>query len=272
MFKASLVISFYKKVEFLKPVIDSLMLQTEKNFELIISDDGSPDEVVKQVKDLLSKSDLNYAYVWHEDQGWRKNIILNKSVVQSKSDFLIFIDGDCILHKRFVEEHVRMANRGVVRAGRRVNLSNRVSKKILAGVVTSHYYGFPILLDLLPDSIRKKARDIEQGIYFKSGWVRSFLNNKDKSIKGCNFSIYKQDLIDVNGYDERYNRPSLGEDTDLEARLRRNGVKFLGIRNQAIQYHLYHQQLSRHDNNIDIYNENNRNGVTYTSFGINQEG
>jgi len=270
MYKASLIISFYKKIEFLKPVIDSLMFQSEKNFEVIISDDGSPDEIVRQVKKILAKSDLNYQYVWHEDNGWRKNIILNKSVVQSKSDFLIFIDGDCILHKRFIEEHVRMANRGVVRAGRRVNLSERVSEKILAGAVSSHYYGIPILLELLPDSLRNKAKDVEQGIYIKSRWLRSFLNDKDKSIKGCNFSIFRQDLMEVNGYDERYNHPSLGEDTDLEARLRRNGVKFLGIRNQAIQYHLYHHQLSRHGNNIDIYNGNNRNGVTYTSFGINQ--
>ena len=271
MYKASLIISFYKKVEFLKPVIESLKHQTEKNFEVIMSDDGSSEEAVKEVKALLSKSNLNYQYVWHEDQGWRKNIILNKSVAHSKSDFLIFIDGDCILHKRFVEEHVKMASSGVVRAGRRVNLSPRVSKKILAGAVSPNYYGIPILLELIPDSIKKKARDVEQGIFIKSSWARSFLNDKDRSIKGCNFSIYKQDLMGVNGYDERFNRPSLGEDTDLEARLRRNGVKFLGIRNQAIQYHLYHRQLPRHDNNIDIYKENNENRVTYTSYGINQE-
>ena len=74
-----------------------------------------------------------------------------------------------------------------------------------------------------------------------------------------------------NGYDDRLIKPSLGEVTDLEARLRINGVKLLGIRNQAIQYHLYHRQLPRHDNNIDIYKENNENRVTYTRYGINQE-
>jgi glycosyltransferase involved in cell wall biosynthesis len=271
MYKASLIISFYKKIEFLKPVIDSLTVQTEKNFEVIISDDGSSEEVVKQVEDILSQTELDYQYVWHEDKGWRKNIILNKSVVSSKSDFLIFIDGDCILHKRFVEEHITMAKQGVVRAGRRVNLSPGVSKKIIEGRVSAKYFGLPVLLELLPDSIKKKARDVEQGIYIKNRLIRSTLNDKDRSIKGCNFSIYKQDLIEVNGFDERFNRPSLGEDTDLEARLRRNGIRFLGIRNQAIQYHLYHQQLSRAENNKDIYEENNKNGTTFTSYGIHKE-
>jgi glycosyltransferase involved in cell wall biosynthesis len=271
MYKASIIISFYKKIDFLKPVLDSLILQSEKNFEVIISDDGSHDEVVKQVKSMLSRSNLNFQYVWHEDKGWRKNIILNKSVVHSKSNFLIFIDGDCILHHRFVEEHVKMASRGIVRAGRRVNLSSGVSRKIIEGNTPRKYYENLILLDLLLDSIRKKARDVEQGIYIRSRWIRAYLNDKDRSIKGCNFSIYKQDLLAVNGYDERFDRPSLGEDTDLEARLRRNGVEFLGIRNQAIQYHLYHKQLSREDNNTDIYNDNNKNGVTYTRYGIQKE-
>jgi glycosyltransferase involved in cell wall biosynthesis len=204
MYKASLIVSFYRKVEFLKPVIDSLMLQTEKNFEVIISDDGSPEEAVQEVKAILSKSKLNYQYVWHEDKGWRKNIILNKSVVHSKSDLLIFIDGDCILHKRFVEEHLKMASPGVVRAGRRVNLSARVSKKIIEGRVSQQYFGVPILLELIPDSIRKQARDVEQGIYIKSRWIRSILNDKDRAILGSNFSIFKPDLLAVNGYDVRF--------------------------------------------------------------------
>ena len=95
MYKASLIISFYKKFDFLQPVIDSLEIQTENDFEVIISDDGSPENVVNEVKERLVKSQLNFQYVWHDDKGWRKNKILNKSVVKSKSDFLIFIDGDC---------------------------------------------------------------------------------------------------------------------------------------------------------------------------------
>ena len=270
MYKASLIISFYKKFDFLQPVIDSLEIQTENDFEVIISDDGSPENVVNEVKERLVKSQLNFQYVWHDDKGWRKNKILNKSVVKSKSDFLIFIDGDCILHKRFVEEHIKMAQPGVVRGGRRVNLSARVSEKIIEGRASQSYFGNLIILDLIFDSIRKKARDVEQGIYVKNHWLSSLFNDKDRSIKGCNFSMLKQDLLAVNGYDERFDRPAYGEDTDLEARLRRNGILFYGIKNRAIQYHLYHRQLSREIDNKDIFDDNNAKKITYTPFGINQ--
>ena len=268
MFKASLIISFYKKIDFLKPVIASLQRQSESSFEVLISDDGSPTEIVDEVKRILDESGLSYQYIWHADNGWQKNIILNKSVVASKSDLLIFIDAVGILHHKFVEEHIGMSETGFVSGGRRVNLSPRVSSKILAGQAGSSYYNSAILLDLLMDSLQGNARDLEQGIYVKNNFVRSFLNDKDRSIKGCNFSIHKEDLLKINGFDERFDQPAYGEDTDIEARLRRGGVKFLGIRNQAIQYHLYHKQLPRPESNRFIYEENNALGVIYTPYGI----
>jgi glycosyltransferase involved in cell wall biosynthesis len=272
MFKASLIISFYKKIEFLRPVIASLQVQSESDFEVIISDDGSPDHIVTEVKQFLEESGLSYQYLWHEDSGWQKNIILNKSVVASRSELIVFIDADCILHPKFMEQHIVMSKPGSVRGGRRVNLSPSVSKKILNSNPGATYYGWPILFDLFTDSLAKKARDLEQGIYVNNRFIRSFLNDKDRSIKGCNFSICKQDLLAVNGFDERFNQPAYGEDTDLEARLRRNDIQFLGIRNQAIQYHLYHKQLPRPDSNRIIYEENNKLQVTFTPFGINKPG
>ena len=197
----------------------------------------------------------------------QKNIQMGKKL---KNKPLVSIICICYNHKRFVEEHIKMARPGVVRGGRRVNLSARVSEKIIKGRVSQPYFGNRIMLDLVLDSIRKKARDVEQGIYIKNHWFSSMLNDKDRSIKGCNFSMLKQDLLAVNGYDERFDQPAYGEDTDLEARLRRNGVMFLGIRNRAIQYHLYHRQLSRDINNKDIYDDNNAKEITYTPFGINQ--
>lgn len=267
-YKASLILSFYRKLSFAKPVIDSLAWQSEKDFEVIIADDGSPESIFNELLEYIDKTSLNYKHVWHEDSGFRKNQILNEAIKNSESEILIFIDGDCILHPKFIEEHVKSAEPGVVRAGRRVNLSERVSNKILASHPGVSYYGWPILFDLAPDLIGKKTRDLEQGIYVKNLRIRSLLNDKHKSIKGCNFSLKKKDLLAVNGFDERFQIPTLGEDTDLEARLQRNGMKFKGIKNQAIQYHLYHKPLPRVHDHKWIYDENNENAVTYTPYGI----
>jgi glycosyltransferase involved in cell wall biosynthesis len=270
MHPVSVIISFYRRADFLERVIASLEIQTFKDFEVIISDDGSPRDVVTKVKGLLTAGGLACQHVWHEDDGWRKNIILNKSVVASRGNYLIFIDGDCVLHERFVEEHYTMRKHGVVRAGRRVNLSPRVSEALSPERIRGGYLGWRILLDLLGDSVRKQARDLEQGVYLRYGFLRTRLNERDRGIKGCNFSLFKDDLLAVNGFDERFLEPAVGEDTDLEARLRRNGMTIRGIRNQAIQYHLYHRQLPRESEIHTIYEENNANAVTYTPFGISR--
>jgi len=268
MYKASLIISFYKKIDFLKLVLQSLSHQTIKNFEIIISDDGSPEEIIRQVKDELEILGIDYQYCWHKDKGWRKDVILNNSVVASKSDLLVFIDGDCMLHPRFMEEHIKMAATGIVRAGRRVNLSRRITDRLVKYGLRKNYLGVPIVKDLLMDSIKGNARDVEQGIYVGNTRISTWLNEKDRALLGCNFSITKKDLLSVNGFDERFIHPAVGEDSDLEARLRRQGIRFRGIRNRAIQYHLYHQLLTRESENLDIFYENNEKGIRFTPYGI----
>ncbi len=92
----SLIISFYKNIDWLKLIITALQHQSFTDFEVIISDDGSPSKIIHEAKELLSLSCLNYQYVWHEDTGFRKTKILNQAVVDSKSDYLVFLDGDCV--------------------------------------------------------------------------------------------------------------------------------------------------------------------------------
>jgi len=223
------------------------------------------------VKQLLEDAGLRYQYIWHEDNGWQKNMILNKSIVASQSDYIVFIDGDCLLQKHFVEEHYKNRAINHMLVGRRVNLSSRVSEKLNPKIIKNGYLGTRLLLDLLFESIIGKAKDLEQGFYFKNKRLIAWINAKDRKLKGCNFSIHKQDLLAVNGFDERFYLPAAGEDTDLDARLRRNGVKGKGLRNLAIQYHLFHSALERHPDRYFYYDENNANEVTYTPYGIDKK-
>jgi len=124
-YKASVIISVYDNPRFLNLVLDSLKLQTEQNFEIIISEDGEN----KAMKELVEKYPFenDYQHITQKDTGWQKNKALNNAIRHAKADWLIFIDGDCVLHPRFVEMHLRFAGEKVILAGKRVKLDPKTS-------------------------------------------------------------------------------------------------------------------------------------------------
>ena len=80
MQKASLIIAFYNRTDYLEMVLAGLERQTLKGYEIIIADDGSNEQTVSQIKEILSQSELPIHHVWHEDHGFRKNRILNRAI------------------------------------------------------------------------------------------------------------------------------------------------------------------------------------------------
>jgi len=266
----SLIISFYNKLSNLKLILASLEIQSYSDFEVLIADDGSSDDVCRELKDIIQSSQLDIRHIWHEDQGWRKNIILNQAILASLGDYLLFIDGDCILHRRCLEEHILHRRKGWIIAGRRVNLSLRASAGITPRIVHKGSLWKSSLVRMAWDSLSHKNTHFENAIYIRNSWLRSRINKKDKGVLGSHFSIFKDDILAVNGFDERFLHPAVGEDTDLELRLRRNGIKVQTLKHIAIQYHLYHESLPREESNLRIMEENNLHNVRYTPYGIRQ--
>ena len=129
-YKASLIISVYDNIPFLRAVLDSLAYQTETNFEVIISEDAEHAELAQFVSSYPFRND--YQHLTQPDEGWRKEKALNNAIRAAKSDYLIFIDGDCVLHPRFIEYHLKMAGEKYILAGKRVKLNARLSDKILS--------------------------------------------------------------------------------------------------------------------------------------------
>jgi len=264
----SLIISFYNKLNYLKLVLAGLEIQSYKLFEVIIADDGSNETIVKELQYIIKNSHLDITHIWHKNIGWRKNEILNKAIKASKSDYLIFIDGDCIPHSKFIEEHFKNHAVNTVIAGRRVNLSPRVSELLTSEKIKKGFLEGRLFWLLLFDSIKGKARDVENGIYIKSKIIRKLINKKDKGILGSHFSLYKSDILTVNGFDERYQAPAAGEDTDIEFRLRLAGINVKTLKHIAIQYHMFHKKLTRSEKNIEILRKVKSKRIFYTPYGI----
>jgi GT2 family glycosyltransferase len=170
-------------------------------------------------------------HIFHEDAGFRKNILLNRAINISKADFIVFIDGDCILHKKFMESYCEFMRSADCISGRRIGLNENITKQILK-TKNSQIRTIPAILNA------ECKGEIKEAFFIP------FIRRKGNlSLLGSNFGIKKELLLKINGFDEDYLHACIGEDVDLEMRLKKMGkVRFASIKNRAIQYHLYHKR------------------------------
>ena len=256
MKKASLIISVYNNIRNLDLILAAASIQTFKDFEIIISDDGSNDEMKDFISDRKKKSSLTIKHIWQRDEGFRKNRILNESIRNSRTDYLVFIDGDCIPHSEFMEAHYTNRQNETALFGRRVYLGDEQSSALTEEKILSKSYE-KINLNIIKESLSRKDKgsySAEEGILIKNKTVRKLFLKEDVGILGSNFSLHKSLIEAINGFDENFIGPGYGEDTDVERRLRLYGAKVRSIRNLAIQYHLYHKKTIEASANRDYYN------------------
>lgn len=262
--RCSVNIAFYNKIDHLKLILAALERQTVKDFEVIISDDGSREEVVKQIKEIQKHSSLHINHLWQEDNGWQKNIMLNKAVMSAKSDYIIFIDGDCIPDDRFVEAHLEAKEKGFALSGRRVYLSDKISKKLSPESIKKGYFKKNFLYLLLSG----ETRHGEKMLYARVPFFARMINNKHRDILGCNFSIHKEDLLSINGFDERFLWPGVGEDLDVYRRLRQIGKSTKSVASSALVYHLHHKETKIPQETWDLQKVTQAETNPFTPFGI----
>jgi hypothetical protein len=124
---------------------------------------------------------------------------------------------------------------------------------------------------LVKDGLFGKSVDVEKGLYLRNKFLLNLLNRKNRGLLGCNFSLYKEDLIKINGFDERYEAPSIGEDSDVQFRLELSGVKIKSINHASVQYHLFHDLQKRSTRNLDLFEEIKQQKVAFTPFGISEK-
>lgn len=266
--KASLFIAFYNNFDFLEKVLASVEKQTSKEYEVVICDDGSRPDIVERIHQYMRLSKLPMLHLWHSDDGFRKNEMLNKAIKNCRSDYIIFIDQDCVLHPKFVEEHLNNKSQNTILAGRRLEFSPWISNLLSADKIRSGFIE-KNLWWIIPAISHRKDNQGPKGLYTENLFLRKFLNRKKRGVVGCNFSVHKQDLLSVNGFDVRYQGPGTGEDSDIEWRLNQVGVKTQTVFNMAVQYHLFHKLQKRKNENEKLFKEIQAKNETHTQFGMN---
>jgi glycosyltransferase involved in cell wall biosynthesis len=231
----SLIIAVYKRADFLEKILLSLQNQTMKDFEIVIADDGSGPEISDLIQRYGPSFSIPIRHVWHEDCGFRKTVIANRAVSAAQSRYLVFIDGDCVLHHRFLESHFRHRRPGTALAGRRVMLDRDITGRLTNDDIASRRIERPWFWWRHCASGDRKHGLSVPGLF----WVENTLKRR-YSMYGSNFSVFKEEYAAVNGYDENIIGRGI-EDDNLRERLKLNGVKIRTITREAVQFHLYHE-------------------------------
>jgi len=269
--KTSIIISVYNRFDFLELVLAGLETQTEQDFEVIISDDGSNEAFITRLATLRASSPLRIQHNWHPDNGFLKNRILNVSIRSALGAQLIFLDGDCIPHPRFIEEHLIHGGLGRCLAGRRIDISERLTRQLTPERIRAGVLQRPgTMLGQMLDFFTRRTFHFMNGFYVTNPLLRRYFNRKARGLLGANFSVMKADMVAINGFDERYTAPTFGEDSDIDFRLRLNAVKIIPVLNVAVTYHCHHKLLPRPEANKVLYEQVVRDAKAFTPYGLEQ--
>lgn len=248
---ASVIFSTYNSEAWLEKVLWGFSKQSVQNFEIIIADDGSR-ETTKELIDRIKVSyPVTIQHVWQEDKGFQKSQILNKAILASKSDYLIFTDGDCIPRLDFVEQHLRFREEGYFLSGGYFKLPMSTSRQITQQDVESQncFKLSWLRKNGLPFSF-KNIKLIATGLLSK---LLNALTPTKATWNGHNASGWKKDLLAINGFNQEMQYG--GQDRELGERLVNLGLKSKQIRYNAICLHLDH---ARGYVNPETWEKNNR--------------
>ena len=130
--RLTLIITTYNWPDSLELVLKSIECQTVVPDEVIIADDGSAAETKEVVSRFQEDSDLNIIHSWQKDKGYRVAKSRNKAIGKSSGDYIILVDGDMILHSKFIQDHINNAQANYFVQGSRVLLNKDETNKVLA--------------------------------------------------------------------------------------------------------------------------------------------
>ena len=268
----SVIISTYNSPLWLEKVLWGYCAQEDQGFEIVVADDGSgPDTraLVQKYARVLGEDRIRH--VWHEDRGFRKSMILNKAVVASAGDYLIFTDGDCIPRRDFIGIHRRLAKRGRYLSGGYYKLPMRTSALIdeyavSSGMVFEHSW-------LYRNGMRPSFKSLRLTL---GNRLRLFLDAvipTKSTWNGNNSSAFREDILRVNGHDERMAYG--GQDVEMGYRMVHAGIAPLRIRYRALVLHLDHSRGYANEESIAknqrIRQQTLAEKLSWTDYGIEQQ-
>ena len=248
----SIIVATYNREDALDAVLRSLSSQGDRDFELIVADDGSGPATRQLIESWRPTFGGRLIHVWHQDRGFRLAEIRNRAILRCSGTICIFIDGDCIVRPNFVAVHRRLAEPGWFVAGNRVLLGRRLTERILSRQLRPEQWPLAAWVNA------RRSRDVNRLLPLLTlplGPLRKLDAQNWQRARGTNLAIRREDLLRVNGFDSAYSGWGR-EDSDLVVRLIRSRIGCKDGRFASGVLHLWHpehdrSQMMRNDHMLD---------------------
>jgi glycosyltransferase involved in cell wall biosynthesis len=234
--QSSLIVTTYDWPAALDLVLASALQQIVPPGELLVADDGSDERTAAVVRGFIDRfraRGVAVHHVWHPDRGFRAAEIRNRALAIARGEYILLVDGDCLLHPAFTRSHLAFARSGTFVQGTRVLLSERRSTRTLAGRQTTFHP--------LQTGISNRVNALS------ASWLSRIVpSSRDplSGVRSCNMAFWRADAVRVNGFDERF----VGwgrEDSEFVARMTHAGVRRRKLKFGGIVYHLWHPERPR---------------------------
>ena len=258
--KVSVIVTTYNRSHDLVKVLNGLAHQTRAVEEVIVADDGSGRSTAKAIETLRPRVPYSLLHVWHADEGFRAAKIRNEAINKSSGTYIVLLDGDCIPNRHFVNDHLRLAQRGFFFQGKRV----LVAEKATARFDWQDTNAPLTLMKLMLGGGLANAHHL-----IRCAWLPAKASAGLSGTRSCNMGLFKSDLVAVNGFNEDF----VGwgrEDSELVARLYSYGLKRNVHAFMAICFHLWHADNSRERlaHNDEMLNKAFKSNDYYTPQGL----
>ena len=190
----SIVVAIFNRKDELFELLNSLIAQTDKDFEVIIVDDGSFVDLLPTVETFKEMLNIQYFKKANSGPGLSRNYGANRA----KNDWLVFVDSDVIVEKDYIE-----------------NIKKNLEKTDCAafGGADKAHKGFNLL---------QKAISYAMTSVFTTGGIRGSKKAVTRfQPRSFNMGVNKEIFLKIGGFSEM----RIGEDPDLSMTIWENGYQ-----------------------------------------------
>ncbi|MCI6530052.1 MAG: glycosyltransferase family 2 protein [Mesosutterella sp.] len=264
----SVIVTTYNRPKALDRVLSALSEQEDRDFEVIVGDDGSREETGLLVRQWAGKFPVALKHAWQEDRGFRAARVRNLAASEASGEYFLFLDGDCVPQRHWVSRHRGLAEPGWMVAGNRVLLSERFTARVEDEKISLPDLGAMEIGRLV---MRKDLNRLLPLVSIPTSLFRKIGAGRWQKVRTCNLGVWREDFERINGFDQVFSGWGY-EDTDLAVRLLNSGVRHKSGAFATCVFHLYHPENDRSNRDANFIRVMDRlkSGVTQAEIGFRE--